>query len=198
MSRLRLGFLASHGGTSMRAIVAAIEAGQLNAEARMIVSNNADAPALAFARDHAIPARHISSKTAGSEANADVAICEAFDTSGCDWLIMSGYLRKLGPTTLRRFEGRILNIHPALLPKFGGRGMFGRHVHEAVLAAGETVSGITVHLVDGEYDHGTIIAQREVPVLPGDRIDDLQQRITAAEPPFFVEILQSLAAKHSA
>lgn len=193
MTRLRLGFLASHGGTSMRSIVTAIDGGELDADARILICNNADAPALAFARERGMPARHISAKTTGSEDAADTSICAAFKDAGCTWIVMSGYLRKLGPKTLKAFEGRILNIHPALLPKFGGQGMYGRRVHEAVIASGETMSGITIHLVDGEYDHGAIIAQRDVPVLPGDTVDDLQQRITAAEPSFFVDVLKQIA-----
>lgn len=190
-----LGFLASHAGTSMRAIVQAISDGILPAEARMVVSNNRDAAALQFADAAGIPRRHISAGTEGSEQAADLAICRALQDAGAEWLVLSGYLRKVGPVTLGRYQGRILNIHPALLPKFGGRGMYGRRVHEAVLAAGETVSGITVHLVDGEYDHGAIVAQRQVPVLPGDTADTLQQRIAAAEPAFFVEVLQTIAAE---
>ncbi len=192
---LSLGFLASHGGTSMRAIVGAIARGELDARAQIVIGNNADAPALQFAKDNGIPAAHISAKTQGGDAAADQAICDALQQAGVTWVVMSGYLRKLGPATLARYRGRILNIHPALLPKFGGKGMYGRNVHEAVLAAGETVSGITIHLVDEEYDHGAVIAQREVPVLPGDSVDDLQGRITAAEPPFFVDVLKSLAAR---
>lgn len=190
-----LGFLASHAGTSMRAIVQAISDGILPAEARMVVSNNRDAAALQFADAAGIPRRHISAGTEGSEQAADLAVCRALQHAGAEWLVLSGYLRKVGPVTLGRYQGRILNIHPALLPKFGGRGMYGRRVHEAVLAAGETVSGITVHLVDGEYDHGAIVAQRQVPVLPGDTADTLQQRIAAAEPAFFVEVLQTIAAE---
>jgi phosphoribosylglycinamide formyltransferase-1 len=191
---LNIGFLASHGGSSMRAIVDAIATGALAGTARIVISNNTDSPALQFARARKIPTRHISATSAGSEDAADRAICEALTSAGADWVVLSGYLRKLGPLTLRTFERRILNIHPALLPKFGGKGMFGRHIHAAVLAAGERVSGITIHHVDGEYDHGAIIAQREVPVLPGDTVETLQQRIMAAEPPFFVETLQAIAA----
>ncbi|MGL4965395.1 MAG: phosphoribosylglycinamide formyltransferase [Inquilinus sp.] len=190
-----LGFLASHAGTSMRAIVQAISDGILPAEARMVVSNNRGAAALQFADAAGIPRRHISAGTEGSEQAADLAICRTLQHAGAEWLVLSGYLRKVGPVTLGRYQGRILNIHPALLPKFGGRGMYGRRVHEAVLAAGETVSGITVHLVDGEYDHGAIVAQRQVPVQPGDTADTLQQRIAAAEPAFFVEVLQTIAAE---
>lgn len=195
MTRLRLGFLASHGGTSMRSIVKAIDRGELDAEARVLICNNADSPALAFARERSMSARHISAKTTGGEDAADIAICDTFRNAGCNWIVMSGYLRKLGPKTLKAFEGRILNIHPALLPKFGGQGMYGRRVHEAVIAAGETVSGITIHLVDGEYDHGAIIAQRQVPVLPGDTVEDLERRVAAAEPPFFVDVLKEIAAE---
>jgi phosphoribosylglycinamide formyltransferase-1 len=195
MTALKLGFLASHGGTSMRSIVAAIAGAKLNALAQIVVSNNGDAPALQFAKEHGISFRHISAKTEGSEQAADFAISEALHASGAEWIVMSGYLRKLGPSTLERYRDRILNIHPSLLPKFGGQGMYGRKVHEAVLAAHETTSGITIHLVDEEYDRGAIIAQREVPVLPGDTVDTLQRRITTAEPPFFVDVLQKLASK---
>lgn len=191
---LNIGFLASHGGSSMRAIVDAIASGAIAGSARIVISNNADAPALIFARERGIPTQHISATSAGGEDAADRAICAALTSAGADWVVLSGYLRKLGPLTLRKFERRILNIHPALLPKFGGRGMFGRHIHEAVLAAAERSSGITIHHVDGEYDHGAIVAQREVPVLPGDTVETLQQRIMAAEPPFFVETLQAIAA----
>ncbi len=193
MTTLNLGFLASHGGTSMRSIVEAIAEGNLDAHALVVISNNSDAPALQFAKDRGIPLRHCSAKTEGSEAAADHAIMKTLQDAGAEWVVMSGYLRKLGPSTLEKYRGRILNIHPALLPKFGGRGMYGRNIHEAVIAAGETVSGITVHFVDEEYDHGEIVAQREVPVLPGDTVEILQQRITAAEPAFFVEVLQRIA-----
>lgn len=192
---LRLGFLTSHGGSSMRAIVAAIEDGSLDARACLAISNNADAPALQFAREHGLATRHISARTTGSEDAADRAICAALADAGVEWVILSGYLRKLGPATLARYRGHILNIHPALLPNFGGQGMFGRHVHAAVLAAGERVSGCTVHLVDEEYDHGEIIAQREVEVLPTDTVEELQARVMAAEPPLFVEVLRTIAAR---
>ena len=83
-----------------------------------------------------------------------------------DVVVLAGYMKMLGPAVLSRYEGRVLNLHPALLPKFGGKGMYGRRVHEAVLAAGESVTGATVHVVDAEYDHGPVVAQGEVPVLP--------------------------------
>jgi phosphoribosylglycinamide formyltransferase-1 len=178
----------------MRAIVDALASGALPGSARIVIGNNAAAPALAFARSRNIPVRHISATLAGSEQAADAAIRAALIEHGVEWLVLSGYLRKLGPATLREFSGRILNIHPALLPKFGGKGMFGRHIHQAVLEAGDATTGVTIHLVDEEYDHGAIVAQRTIAVEPGDTIETLQQRVMAAEPAFFVETLRAIAA----
>jgi len=194
MTALRLGFLASHTGTSLRAIVAAIAEGALEAEAVLVVSNNADAPALAFAREQGLPAKHLSATTEGSPEAADLAIVGAMDSAGADLIVMSGYLRKLGPETLRRFEGRVLNIHPALLPRHGGQGMYGRRVHEAVLRDGDDVTGATVHLVDGEYDHGRILLQRAVPVLPDDTAAALAARVFAAECGLLPEAIARIAA----
>ena len=167
---LKLGFLASHGGSSMKAVVAAIERGSLAARARLVISNNAESAALQFARAQGLPWRHISAQTS---PDPDAAIAEALQGAGVDWVILSGYMRRLGPVTLQRFKGRILNIHPALLPKYGGQGMYGRRVHEAVHAAGDAVSGASIHLVESDYDTGPVIARREVPINPGDNVKDI-------------------------
>jgi phosphoribosylglycinamide formyltransferase 1 len=192
---LRLGFLASHGGTSMRAIVHAIEAGELDAQAVVAISNNADAPALDFAREHGVRALHISRTTSGSDEAADAAIGAALADAGADVVVLSGYLRMVGPVTLERFRGRILNVHPALLPKYGGKGMYGRSVHKAVIAAGETLSGASVHLVDEVYDHGLVLSQQTVPVHPDDTAETLAARVVAIEGPLFVETLRQIAAR---
>lgn len=106
---------------------------------------------------------------------------------------MSGYLRRLGPITLERFAGRVLNIHPGPLPRFGGQGMYGRRVHEAVIAAGVSQSAAVIHVVDEEYDHGPHLATRLVPVEPGDTAEALEARVRAAEPAFFVETLRAIS-----
>ena len=191
---LKIGFLASHNGSSMRAIVAAIAERRLDGEARLAISNNRESPALAFAREHGIPALHISRTRAGGDFESDRAIVDALEQHGVDLVVLSGYMRKLGPETLSRYRGRILNIHPGPLPKFGGQGMYGAHVHEAVIASGEPVSGITIHLVDEQYDQGPVIARRDVPVEQGDTAETLAARIQALEPAFFVETLQQIAA----
>ena len=190
---LNLGFLASHGGSSMRAIIAAIRRGELAADARLVISNNADAPALAHAREAGVPALHLSQSKLGPEADIDRAIADALAGGGVDLVVLSGYLRKLGPAVLARFRGRILNIHPGPLPKYGGHGFYGVRVHEAVLAAGERASAITIHVVDDEYDHGPVVARRAVPVEPGDTPATLAARVQAQEPEFFVETLRAIA-----
>ena len=189
---LRIGFLASHGGSGMRAIVAAISSGELNAEARLLVSNNRDCAALQFARDHGLAWRHISAATEGGPDAADAAIAEAMLQAGVNLVVLSGYMRKLGPAMLARYAGRILNIHPGLLPRFGGQGMYGRRVHEAVLRDGDETTGATVHLVDGEYDHGPALLQAEVPVLADDTVETLQARVMALEPELYLQVLATI------
>ncbi len=190
---LKLGFLASHSGSSMKAILDAIAQGTLRASACVVISNNADAPALAYAKALGIPAYHLSRTRLGSAEAADRAIAETLAARGAELVVLSGYLRKLGPLTLARYRGRILNIHPGRLPAYGGRGMYGRRVHEAVIAAGERLSGITIHLVDEEYDHGPTLAARDVAIEPGDTPETLARRIEALEPQFFVDTLRRVA-----
>lgn len=189
---LRLGVLASRNGSSLRAVVAAIEAGTLSAEARLVVSNNQKAAALAFAAEHAIPALHIATQ-ADPEA-ADARLCAALEDAGVELVILSGYLRRLGPKVLGRYRNRVLNIHPGPLPQFGGEGMYGRRVHEAIVAAGVEASAATIHLVDEEYDRGPILAARDVPLIPGETAESLEAKVTAMEPGFFVETLRRIAS----
>jgi len=188
---LKLGFLASRNGSSARAIIAAIEAGELAAEARLMVANNKSAGALDFAAEHGVPAVCIPTQ-ADPEA-ADLRLRDALTEAGVELLVLSGYLRQLGPHTLAKFRNRVLNIHPGPLPEFGGHGMYGRRVHEAVVAAGVPESGACIHVVDEEYDRGPVVARRSVPVQPGDTAQDLEARVTAVEPAFFVDTLRRIS-----
>ena len=189
---VNLGFLASGNGSSARAIVAAARSGALAAEPRLLVSNRRQSPALEFAASAGLAAICIPTQ-ADAEA-ADRQLAGAMAAHGVQLIILSGYLRQLGPVTLQRFAGRILNIHPGPLPEFGGHGMYGRRVHEAVIAAGAAESGICIHLVDEEYDRGPVLARRAVPVEPGDTAETLEARVTALEPAFYVETLGRLIA----
>ncbi|HEY1448731.1 MAG TPA: phosphoribosylglycinamide formyltransferase [Caulobacteraceae bacterium] len=182
--------MASNNGSSLRAIVGAIEAGVLAAKPVLVVSNRRTAPALAFAAEHAIETLVI--PTAADPDTADARLAAVLTEAEINLVILSGYLRKLGRETLAAYGGRILNIHPALLPSYGGTGMYGRRVHAAVIAAGEAVSGASVHLVDEEYDHGRVIARAEVPVLAGDTPESLEARVMSVEPKLFVDTLARL------
>ena len=109
-----------------------------------------------------------------------------------DWIILAGYLRRLGPCFLSAFKNKVINSHPSLLPKFGGKGMYGIHVHQAVCTAGEKQTGITIHYVNEEYDQGLIIGQKTLPVLPDDTSKSLEERVKQAEKLFYVETIKKL------
>jgi len=192
MATLRLGFLASHGGSNMQAIIDACKSGRLDANPCVVISNNSHSMALQRARNEGIPYYHISTLTHPGPQE-DEEILRNLRHHGVDTVILAGYMKKLGPVTLGAYRGRILNIHPALLPKFGGKDMYGKRVHEAVLAAGEKVTGVTIHLVDEHYDTGPILAQCQVPVLEGDTADSLAERVLKQEHVLYAETLQKIA-----
>lgn len=176
----------------MRAIVEAAKAGALLAKGCLVVSNNRNAGALVFAAEQGIPQLVI--PTQADPDAADARLVQALEEAEVELVVLSGYLRRLGPKTLARYRNRILNIHPGLLPEFGGDGMYGRRVHEAVIAAGVPESGATIHAVDEIYDHGPVIGRRTVPVLADDTPESLEARVTAMEPAFFLETLGRIAA----
>jgi phosphoribosylglycinamide formyltransferase-1 len=189
----RLGFMASHGGTSMRAILSGIQRQELKMSAGVLISNNFDAAALATAAHFNVPTRVLNSKVCGSGALLDHSIAAALTEHAVDLVVLSGYRRKLGEVTLRTYGNRILNVHPSLLPDFGGVGMYGDRVFEAVLKARVSTTGVTIHLVDGEYDHGPSLAQCEISVFPEDTVETLAKRVQAMEPLVYIQTLQAIA-----
>lgn len=192
---MKLAFFASHRGTNMQAVLDACKSGELAAEPCVVISNNSEAEALLrAARDH-IPHYHLSAKTHPQPGELDAAILTVLQQHDAELVVLAGYMRKLGPQTLGYFQGRIINIHPGLLPKYGGPGMYGTHVHEAVLAAGEKETGVTIHLVDEEYDHGAILAQCRIPVLADDTALTLAERVLTQEHIFLVETLKQIISK---
>ena len=193
MSKLRLGFLASHGGSNVQAIIDACRAGELHAEPRVVICNNSGSEVLRRAAKEGVPGFHMSSKTDPRPGDLDAAIEGVLVDHGVELVVLGGYMRMLGPRVLGRYRRRVLNVHPALLPAYGGRGMYGERVHAAVLAAGERVTGVTVHLVDEEYDKGLIVAQAEVPVLEGDTVESLRLRVLRREHELYSETLQRIA-----
>ena len=190
--KIKLGFLASGRGSNMLAILNDCKAGKLDAEPAVVISNNADAGALEYARDAGIPEFHLSSATHKDESVLDDAITDTLKSNAVDWVILAGYMKKIGPKLLEEFKGKIFNIHPSLLPKHGGKGMFGFHVHESVLESGDTETGVTIHLVDGEYDQGRILAQEKIPVEADDTPEVLAARVLKLEHQLYSETLQGV------
>ncbi len=193
MKRLQLGVLASGRGSNFESILKAIEEGRLLADARVLLSNRKSAGALEVAARHGVPALALSRKEFESDEAFDREIIRIFAQHGVNFVVLAGYLRLLTPALVHEFPNRILNIHPALLPAFGGKGMYGHHVHEAVLAHGCKVSGVTVHLVNEHYDAGPIVLQRCVPVAEGDTPEQLAARVLEQEHRVFAEALQLFA-----
>ena len=191
--KLALGVLASHGGTNLQAIIDSCRSGAIDAEVRVVISNNSRSVALERARRANIPVSHLSGSTHPDPDRLDEAIAETLQRHGVQVVALAGYMKMLGTRTLGAYRNRVLNVHPALLPKFGGQGMYGERVHEAVLASGERVSGVSVHLVDEEYDHGPVIAQTEVPVLLGDTPDTLAARVLEREHILYPKTIQRIA-----
>jgi phosphoribosylglycinamide formyltransferase-1 len=189
---MNLAFLASHQGSNMQAVIDACRSGGLNARPCVVISNNGDSEALARAEREGIPRYHLSPKTHPDPERLDQIIFQTLVEHRTDLVILAGYLKKLGPATLAAYHGRILNIHPALLPKYGGRGMYGRNVHEAVLKNGDKETGVTIHLADETYDHGAIIAQCRVPVERNDTVETLSERVLKREHKFLVETLRGI------
>lgn len=193
MKKLKLGVFASGRGSNFQAIYSAITDGTLNAEVQLVISNSADAGALDFSREKGIAAKHLDRKQFVSAAEYDKVLLATLAEYDVDFIVLAGYMKLIRPAIVTAFSNRILNIHPALLPAFGGKGMYGHFVHEAVLAYGCKVSGVTVHLVDNKYDHGPVILQQPVPVEEADTPEELAARILTFEHQVFARALQLFA-----
>lgn len=190
---MNLAVLASHFGSTLQAILDASNSGRLSSQVRLVISNNSGSEALKRAERAGIAKLHLSSQTHPVPAELDAAMVTALDEAEIELVVLAGYMKKLGAGVLARYGGRVVNTHPALLPKFGGTGMFGMRVHEAVLAAGEAETGVTIHLVDAGYDTGRPLAQARLPVLSTDDPESLARRVQGLEKRLLVETLEKLA-----
>lgn len=190
---MNIGFLASHNSSNMQAIIDACKSGTLQAVPAVIISNNSDSGAISLAKQEGIPVYHISSKTHPKPGELDEAILSVLLKHGVTIVVLAGYMKKLGPKTLSRYAGAVLNSHPALLPKYSGKGMYGIRVHEEVLAAGEDMTGVSIHVVDEEYGTGHVIAQAWVSIEDADTPESLQERVLEQEHILFSETLQNIA-----
>lgn len=188
---LRVAVLISGGGTTLRNLLTHIDERGLPVRVMTVISSTPKARGLEFARAANIPTCIIERKQHLSDEDYGRAIFGACRDAGCDYVVMAGFL-KFTPVP-DDFACRVINIHPALIPAFCGHGMYGHHVHEAVLKYGAKLSGCTVHFVDNEYDHGPIILQRAVPVLDDDTPDTLAARVFEAECEAYPEALRLIA-----
>lgn len=189
---MNLGILASHRGTNFQAIINACRQGQLSASVTVAISNNSNATALTRAKNANIPALHLSGKTHPDPEQLDAAILEALKAHNVDLVVTVGYLKKLGKKTLAHYQNRVVNIHPSLLPAYGGKGMYGQKIHAAVLQNKNAETGITIHYLDEEYDTGNIIAQVRIPVSESDTVTTLEEKILLNEHPFLIATLNQL------
>jgi phosphoribosylglycinamide formyltransferase-1 len=177
-----LGCLVSGGGSNFEALARAAEEGRItDAVVRLVISNRPQVGALARAEKCGVESLILEPKSFPDRRAYFDRLADEFEKRRVELVCLAGFLLKVEPNFLARFPGRVLNIHPALLPRYGGKGMFGRHVHEAVLKAGDKVSGCTVHRVDENYDQGPILAQVKVPVSAGDTADTLAERVLKEE-----------------
>lgn len=181
MGKLKIAVYASGGGTNLQSLIDASNEGQLNGRVAAVISNNSGSYALVRAAENDIPGFHLSSKTHPSPDDLTSRMIEILDEHSINLIVLAGYMKLLPLEIIRRYRYRIINIHPALLPKYGGKGMYGMNVHKAVIESGDRISGATVHMVDEIYDHGAILIQRVVPVMPGDTPEILAARVLEVE-----------------
>ena len=188
---LRIVVLISGGGRTLQNLIRHMDAGQLDVEIPLVIASSAKAKGLPFAEDAGIPAEVVRRESFDDQDAFSRAIFNRARDLNADVVVMGGFVKLL--TVPDDFANRVTNIHPALLPSFGGEGMYGHFVHEAVLEAGCKVSGCTVHFADNEYDRGPIIVQKAVPVLEDDTPDTLAARVFEAECKAYPEALQAIA-----
>lgn len=195
----RIVVLASTRGTDLQAIIDEMEAGKMpGIELAAVISNKEDCKALARARAHMVPAIFVNPldpKTGNPlpRETYDRRLLDAIAPFHPDLIVLVGYMRILTPTFVRAFPRRIINVHPSLVPKFSGPSFFGGSVHEAVLTAGETETGMTIHYVDEGVDTGPIILQKKVPVSPSDTPDTLKEKVQSLEKIWYPEVIRQLA-----
>ena len=190
----KIGVMASGGGSNFKAIIDRIGEGDLEAQCKFLITNNGTCGAVSHAEEYGIPVYHISGKTHPDPVAYEAAMMDVLNKYDVDLLILAGYMKALPVCMIKRMPDRIMNIHPSLLPKYGGKGFWGIHVHEAVIAAHEKESGPTVHLVSEEIDQGRILAQVKVPVLEGDTPEVLAARVLEQEHALYWKTIRDYAA----
>ena len=190
---MNIAVFASHGGSDLQAIIDGCKNHAIDAKVAVVISNNSDSMALQRAVKENIPNYHLSSRQYDSEGSLAKRILQVLDAYSVDMIFLAGYMRMLHTSILEKYDNRVFNIHPALLPKYGGKGMYGMNVHNAVIAAKERESGVTIHRVNAEYDSGEIVAQTIVSVNEDDTPETLAARVLEREHEFLVEVISDIS-----
>jgi len=190
---LRIGVLASHQGTNFQAVVDACQQGRIRAHVALLICNNSNAPVMTRARKSGIPTVHLSSLTHPSPDLLDESMNNHLTEKNIDLVVLAGYMKKLAPRVLDAYRDRIINVHPSLLPHHGGPGFYGSRVHKAVLEAGDSETGATVHLVNSEYDMGKNLMQEKITVEVDDTPESLAERLHPIEHKLLIEVIQQFA-----
>ncbi len=185
MVQRKLAVLASGRGSNFQAILEKIDNGWIPAAAKLCITNNPSAGVIDIARQHDIEVRIINSKSYPDAQSFNDAILSELTAAGIDYIVLAGYLKLIGRQIVEHYENRIINIHPALLPAFGGKGMYGHHVHQAVFDSGARVSGATVHLVNSEYDSGPIVVQKCIDISDVTSPEEIAARVLRIEHEIF-------------
>jgi phosphoribosylglycinamide formyltransferase-1 len=192
---LNIAVFASGRGSNFKAILDEMEEGKIqNARIVLVVSNNPGAGALTVAREHTIPCVHLSRKQFDSDTSFNDGILETLRKHGVNFIALAGYMKKIDSAIVRAFKNRILNVHPALLPAFGGAGMYGMFVHQAVIASKARFSGATVHIVDEEYDRGPVVLQERVEIAEDETPETLAEKVLQVEHRIYPEAIRLFAA----
>jgi phosphoribosylglycinamide formyltransferase-1 len=178
---MNIAVFASGGGSNFQALIDHVEAGDLHAKLSLCIGNNSKAMAFERARKHGIPVRHCAPSHFANESAYDEILLGALREYRIDLIVLAGYMKKVPAAVVRAYHNRIVNIHPGLLPAFGGPGLYGEKVHQAVLDYGAKISGITIHFIDEEYDHGPVIFQASTEVLDSDDAHTLADRVLKIE-----------------
>lgn len=196
---LNLSVLVSGGGTNLQAIIDGIESREIpDAQIVQIISSKSGVQSLERAAKYGIPAAVIGKETHPDMGAVTTAILELLNERKTDLVVLAGYMSVLEPKLIQAYAGRIINIHPSLIPKYCGKGFYGKRVHQAVLDAGEKFTGATVHMVDEGVDTGPVILQKAVPVKAGDTADTLAERVLAVEHEILTKTIHQLALVHQA
>lgn len=192
MELKQVAVFASGRGSNFRHIVEKIRTDSVQARVALLITNNPDAGALKIARDYGIPARIFPPVDFPNSNSYNDSILEVLVAKRIEYIVLAGYMRLVGSQIVNKYENRIINIHPALLPAFGGKGMYGHHVHEAVFESGVKFSGATVHIVDTKYDNGPIVLQDVVSIADVKNADEIAEKVLDIEHRIFPEALRLL------